>query len=327
MRGRYVSAISRARTAPPLAANEAPCSRASAHDPCRAAAIGCGRDDAGLQDGSGARCDNPLQPTAVFSRDVEDNSCSHNERLNSFGRFGNGPNESGHASRTHGTDAELSARCRLGNFIGSASINMSSNLAPSNFALKSVPSDIFAMFQAHLEEIPLKQGVVLHEAGEDITHVFFPIDGVVSLFTVVENSDAVETAVIGREGIVGTLAIAKVPSFSRVTVQIAGKAFRMRAENFLKVYSQSPAFRSLVVRFNAALISQIQQNVACNILHGVKARICRWLLHANDRMDGASLALTQEILAQSISAHRATVIAAYGSLENDGLIRHLRGKI
>jgi site-specific DNA recombinase len=37
-----------------------------------------------------------LKPSAVGWRDVDDNSCSHAESLNCFGRFGNRPNESDH---------------------------------------------------------------------------------------------------------------------------------------------------------------------------------------------------------------------------------------
>jgi hypothetical protein len=40
--------------------------------------------------------DNRLKPTAISRRDVDDNSCSHDESLNCFGQFGNRPNESDH---------------------------------------------------------------------------------------------------------------------------------------------------------------------------------------------------------------------------------------
>ena len=40
--------------------------------------------------------DDRLKPEAICSRDVDDNSCSHNESLNCFGRFGKRPNESDH---------------------------------------------------------------------------------------------------------------------------------------------------------------------------------------------------------------------------------------
>jgi hypothetical protein len=41
------------------------------------------------------RNDRP-KPETICSRDVDDNSCSHNESLDCFGRFGNRPNESDH---------------------------------------------------------------------------------------------------------------------------------------------------------------------------------------------------------------------------------------
>jgi hypothetical protein len=37
-----------------------------------------------------------LKTAAIGSRDLDDNSCSYDESLNSFGRFGNRPNESDH---------------------------------------------------------------------------------------------------------------------------------------------------------------------------------------------------------------------------------------
>jgi len=39
------------------------------------------------------RSDDRLKTAAVVARDVDNNSCSHAESLNCFGRFGNRPNE------------------------------------------------------------------------------------------------------------------------------------------------------------------------------------------------------------------------------------------
>src|SRR4029453_15154287 len=71
----------------------------SPHDLSRPTAIGGRKDDFGAPDmllRSAAIGDNRLKPTAIFRRNVHDNSCSHNESLNCFGRFGNRPNESDH---------------------------------------------------------------------------------------------------------------------------------------------------------------------------------------------------------------------------------------
>lgn len=200
--------------------------------------------------------------------------------------------------------------------------------APSaNALVGSIPPEILADFAAQFEDVALAHNAILHDVGESVSHLYFPLTGVVSVFTIVENADPVENAVIGREGVAGTIALARVPAFARATVQIPGKALRMRTDAFLKLYGACPAFRTAILRFNASIIAQIQQNVACNILHDTKQRICRWLLHASDRMGSMDLSLTQEALAQSISAHRATVISAIGSLQQDGVIRHGRGKI
>jgi hypothetical protein len=71
----------------------------SAHDLGRAAAVGGGKDDLGAPNMLLRRAtvgDDRLKPTAIRSRDVHDNSCSHAESLNCFGRFGNRPYESDH---------------------------------------------------------------------------------------------------------------------------------------------------------------------------------------------------------------------------------------
>ena len=71
----------------------------SAHNLGGAAAIGGGEDDVGAPHMFLRRAtvgDDSLKPAAVCSRDGDDNSCSHAESLNCFGRFGNRPYESDH---------------------------------------------------------------------------------------------------------------------------------------------------------------------------------------------------------------------------------------
>ena len=71
----------------------------SPHNLRRAAAVGSRKDDFGAPNmllWGAAIGDNRRKPTAIFRRDVHDNSCSHNESLNCFGQFGNRPNESDH---------------------------------------------------------------------------------------------------------------------------------------------------------------------------------------------------------------------------------------
>src|ERR1700737_720801 len=69
------------------------------HDLGSAAAVGGGKDNLGAPHvllWCAAIRNDRLKPEAICSRDVDDNSCSHHESLNCFGRFGNRPNESDH---------------------------------------------------------------------------------------------------------------------------------------------------------------------------------------------------------------------------------------
>ena len=54
----------------------------------------------------------------------------------------------------------------------------------------------------YLEEREVARGQMLYDAGEAVDQVWFPIKGVVSLMTVLPDDKTVETAAIGREGLV-----------------------------------------------------------------------------------------------------------------------------
>jgi len=81
------------------------------------------------------------------------------------------------------------------------------------------------------------------------------------------------------------------------------------------------------VRYNDVLLAQVQQSVACNALHGLEARLCRWLLQTHDCIDGNILPLTQEFLGQMLGVRRTTVTIAAQLLQSAGLIRYQRGHI
>jgi CRP-like cAMP-binding protein len=81
------------------------------------------------------------------------------------------------------------------------------------------------------------------------------------------------------------------------------------------------------VRYNDVLLAQIQQSVACNALHAMEARLCRWLLQTHDCIDGNAIPLTQEFLGQMLGVRRTTVTIAARLLQSAGLIRYRRGLI
>src|SRR6516162_2789401 len=83
----------------------------------------------------------------------------------------------------------------------------------------------FSLLAPHLRTTALERGVMLHDVGEEIERVYFPYTGMVSLVTVMQSGGTVETATIGRSGVIGASAgLAARATFARAIVQLPGTA-------------------------------------------------------------------------------------------------------
>jgi len=180
--------------------------------------------------------------------------------------------------------------------------------------------------RSHLRPVTLKLGAVVCEAGGLLEHAYFPAGSVLSLLTVLENGSAIECANIGREGAFGIFsAMYSRVSFNRCIVQLEGPMVRCPIEPLRLEFERSEHMRNLFVSYSETLLSQIMQSVACNALHTVEERMCRWLLMMHDRADGEFLSYTHEFLAKILGANRTSATLAAQSLQNRGLIRYRRG--
>lgn len=189
------------------------------------------------------------------------------------------------------------------------------------------PSD-FALLAPHLKGVPLLQGAILQEAEAPVQHVCFPLSGMVSLVTIMDSGDVIETATVGREGAVGAFAgLGPWHAFNRAVVQLPGTAACIAAARFHAAVKQSEAIRNLILKFKEAVLAQVQQTAACNALHGLEARLARWLLQALDRFDDATLPLSQDALAQMLGVRRTSVSLTASKLQDAGLIRYRRARI
>jgi CRP-like cAMP-binding protein len=197
-----------------------------------------------------------------------------------------------------------------------------------NRFLAMLPPHDFSRLAPHLRTVALERGVMLHDAAEKIERVYFPHSGMVSLVTVMQSSATVETATIGRAGVIGAnTGLGAKQSVGRAIVQLPGTAAWLSASQFYAAANQSQAIRHLIVRYNDLLLAEVQQSVACNALHPLEARLCRWLLQAYNCMDGNAIPVTQEFLGQMLGVRRTTVTIAAQLLQSTGLIRYRRGLI
>jgi CRP-like cAMP-binding protein len=200
--------------------------------------------------------------------------------------------------------------------------------ALQNSLLEKLPADDQALIAPHLLQVDLERGRLLYDPGDPIDHVYFPHDGVISLMTLMENGAAIESATIGPEGALGLMAaVAPRLSLSRAIVQTPLRASRISAERMHEAWSKSMKLRHLVDRHTEALYGHAIQSVACNALHSVEARFCRWLLTCHDRISTDTIALTQEFLADMLGVQRTTVTAVARSMQEKGVIRYRRGVV
>ncbi|MEP0776537.1 Crp/Fnr family transcriptional regulator [Microcoleus sp. ZQ-A2] len=164
--------------------------------------------------------------------------------------------------------------------------------------------------------------------NEPIEYVYFPNSGIISLVNLTEDGGTVEAATVGNEGMVGLpLLLGTDRMIGQAITQIVGDALRMKADVFKQEVTPATLLYSLLLRYTQALMNLISQSVACNCLHSVEERCCRWLLLCQDRVESGEFPLTQEFLAQMLGVRRASVSVVAATLQKAGLIRYRRGKI
>jgi len=201
--------------------------------------------------------------------------------------------------------------------------------ARGNAVLAGLDDDGLASLLPALREVELPVGRVLHEAGEPIAAVYFPLVGVVSIVADLGVELLVETATVGREGMVGMSVFlgAAVPT-ERALVQVPGRALTLTSEEVQEHLADvDGALTVMLRRFAQALFSQLSRNAACNRVHVVQQRAARWLLMTADRMDSPRFELTQHFLAQMLAVRRTSVSEVAQSLAEDGCITYTRGII
>ncbi|MGH7025444.1 MAG: Crp/Fnr family transcriptional regulator [Caulobacteraceae bacterium] len=203
-----------------------------------------------------------------------------------------------------------------------------SPLFTRNYILRALSAADRAMLEPDLVRYALASGEILYEPDYQVDWVWFPLTAVLSVVTVMSNGRTVESDTIGRESAVGILAaLGKAVSTSRTITQIPGEAIRLPAIRLRRAAEESPRLRQLLVRHALANLAQAHQSVACNALHDVGARVCRWLLMSQDRTASDTVRLTQQYLAFMVGVQRTTITHLLAELAGEGLIAKHRGRI
>jgi len=201
-------------------------------------------------------------------------------------------------------------------------------MSRDNHFLDAICSEDIGNIAPLLACINLNRGDRLSEDGEKLHSVYLPIDSILSVITVMKSGQQVESRTIGRESGYGLLhALGSQITYERMEVQVSGRAWRIPLEDLRRVAQQSSTLTHAIVAHGQATIVQCAQGVACNALHSVEHRLCRWLLMTQDRLGADVLPLTQEHLSIMLGVQRTTVTAVASEMQRRGHISYARGKI
>ena len=148
-----------------------------------------------------------------------------------------------------------------------------------------------ALAAARSRRTPFRK--VLHAPGQPIEAVYFPETGYVSMLAYMEDGDAAEVGLVGREGFVGLPVLLGADSDDlEAMVQSPGTALRMDAQACREELERLPAFRTLLLRYALVHHGQVARTAACNGRHHTDQRLARWLLMAHDRATGDEFPMT-----------------------------------
>jgi CRP-like cAMP-binding protein len=205
---------------------------------------------------------------------------------------------------------------------------MSQSPHSTNLLLASLPPENMAALVPHLRVVQLPQETVLFEAGDTIKAIYFPHTGIVSIVVDLASGETIETAMIGRDSLVGgSAALDDDIALNRAVVQVAGVASVVDVGTFRGLAQQSHTFHATMARHRQFILAQAQQSAACNAAHTLEARLSRWLLRCRDLLGSDDIHLTQEFLAEMLGARRTSVTLVASALKQAGFIQYRRGHI
>lgn len=197
-----------------------------------------------------------------------------------------------------------------------------------NHLLTALPKDVQARLTPHLKLVTLPLGEVIHEAGDTVRHVYFPIDSIISRLYVMEDGSSAEIAVVGNEGVLGVaLFMGGEQTPNRAVVQSAGTAYKLSGRKLKEEFDRHEALMFLLLRYTQSLMTQMSQTAVCNRHHSIDQQLCRWILLSLDRLESNQVKMTHELIANMLGVRREGVSAAASKLQKLGLIKYSRGCI
>ncbi len=197
-----------------------------------------------------------------------------------------------------------------------------------NRILSRLSRQDLALLEPHLEAVDLPVRKPLEARRKRIDQVYFIESGLASVVANGTSKPSIEVGIIGREGMTGLAIILGSDRAQHATyIQVAGKGLRISAARLREADERSNTLHRAMLRFVHAFLAQTTTTALANGRSKIEERLARWLLMANDRINGDDVPLTHEFLSLMLGTHRPGVTIAVRALEKAGLITTRRSHI
>jgi CRP-like cAMP-binding protein len=195
--------------------------------------------------------------------------------------------------------------------------------------ISALPADTQAELRTLTSGVRKEQGGLLHAQSEEISCVYFPRPGtLVSIVIPLSEGETIETGFVGHTGLVGGSALLNGrAAFNTAMVQLGGDFDKAPVDRVRALVERDAELRGRVINHEGFMQVQSQQTAACNAVHRVETRLCRWMLQARDMVESDTLDFTQEFISHILGVRRTTVTLIARQLQSLGFIKYSRGRI
>ncbi len=194
-----------------------------------------------------------------------------------------------------------------------------------NGVLDSLGATERQLLQPSLEHVALRLGERLELAGRPAAYVYFPIEGLVSIFAGTTPGTRMEVANVGCQGMTAPGVLLGEPAVaSELVVQVAGSAWRIATTALQRLVALHSGLQRHLIEQAGVALRQIVEGASYNGRATITERLARWLLQASFRLGTRQLAITHEALSEMLGVRRPSISTGLQMLEGAHLIRSTR---
>ena len=201
-------------------------------------------------------------------------------------------------------------------------------LPTANNILGRLNSGVLQDLLGYSDHVVLERGDTIIRGQSVMNYAYFPLSGMISLVLPMAEGQLAEVGVAGRETFVGFEPVLGVTEASAdATVQVSVEAIRIKSAELIQAANRYADFRNALFRAVYMRYLQVSYTAACNAHHTAAERLARWLLMADDRIEGHEIHISHEFLAIMLGIRRAGVTVAMAGLKSSGVVSASRGLV